>query len=148
MRTAGIIALLLTLFLLVPLRTTGSDYAEQIAEEDRMAELELLAILVRAESGNQSMSGKQAVAGCVLNRRDSTQFPNTISEVIYQKGQFSCVTDGGLDRAAWSVDESDYQAVAKELKERRYRDCLFFRTKKYHSGHEALYKIGSHYFSR
>lgn len=148
MRAAGIIALLFTLFLLVPLRTTGSDYAEQIAEEDRMAELEKLAIVVRAESGNQSAAGKQAVAGVVLNRVDSTRFPNTITAVLEQPGQFSCMTDGGYDRACWTVDETDYRAVARELEERKYRDALYFRTGHYHSGRTALYKIGAHYFSK
>lgn len=122
--------------------------AEQIAEEDRMAELELLAMLVRAEAGSEVESGKMAVAGCVLNRVADPRFPNTITEVIYQKGQFSVVTDGALDRAAWTVDESDYQAVSKELKERRFTDCLFFRAGHYHEGRKALYQIGGHYFSR
>ena len=130
---------------------TSADYIsveEQIRLEDEMAELELLAMLVRAESGNQPSEGKQAVAGVVLNRVDDPRFPNTITEVIYQKNQFSVVKDGALDRAAWTVDESDYQAVAKELAERKYKDALFFRAGRYHSGRTSLYKIGGHYFSR
>ena len=121
---------------------------EQIAEEDRMAELELLAMLVRAEAGDQSAEGKQAVAGVVLNRVDDPRFPNTITEVIYAPKQFSVVKDGALDRAAWTVDESDYQAVAKELEERRYNDALFFRAGHYHEGRTALYRIQGHYFSK
>ena len=121
---------------------------EQIAEEDRMAELELLAMLVRAEAGSQCAEGKQAVAGVVLNRVDDPRFPNTITEVIYAPKQFSVVNDGALARAAWTVDESDYQAVAKELEERRYNDALFFRAGHYHEGRTALYRIQGHYFSR
>lgn len=130
---------------------TGADVVtveEQIAEEDRMAELELLAMLVRAEAGSQCAEGKQAVAGVVLNRVDDPRFPNTITEVIYAPKQFSVVTDGALDRAAWTVDETDYAAVSRELKERRYSDALYFRAGHYHSGRTALYQIGGHYFSK
>ena len=38
-----------------------------------------------------------AVAAVVLNRVKSSSFPNTISGVIYQKGAFSCVTDGQIN---------------------------------------------------
>lgn len=48
----------------------------------------LLACLVTCEAGNQSYEGKLAVANVVLNRVASSRFPNTISGVIYQSGQF------------------------------------------------------------
>lgn len=139
---------ILVLFSPVPTGADDVTIAEQIAEEDRMAELELLAILVRAEAGNQPAEGKQAVAGVVLNRVEDPRFPNTITEVIYAPKQFSVVTDGALDRAIWTVDETDYAAVSRELKERKYKDALFFRAGHYHSGRTALYQIGGHYFSR
>lgn len=56
----------------------------------------LLACLVYSESGNQSYEGQLAVANVVLNRVKSPLFPNTISEVIYQKGQFSPASSGTL----------------------------------------------------
>lgn len=145
---AGLVAAASLCILAIP---TAADYVtieEQIEEEDRMAELELLAILVRAEAGNQGPEGKQAVAGVVLNRVDDPRFPDTITDVIYAPKQFSVVTDGALDRAAWTVDESDYQAVAKEIEERKYRDALYFRSGHYHEGRTALYRIQGHYFSK
>lgn len=56
----------------------------------------LLACLVYSESGNQCYEGQLAVANVVLNRVKSPLFPNTISEVIYQKGQFSPASSGTL----------------------------------------------------
>lgn len=138
------------IFLLTPLKT-GADYVaieEQIALEDEMYELEMLAIAVHAEAGNQSFEGRQAVAGVILNRVDSTRFPNTISEVLNQKGQFSVMSDGAYEKACWEVEQTDYDAVAAELYERRYRDALYFRTGHYHEGRTPLYKIGAHYFSK
>ncbi len=38
-----------------------------------------------------------AVAAVVLNRVKSSQFPNTISGVIYQSGAFSCVSNGSIN---------------------------------------------------
>jgi N-acetylmuramoyl-L-alanine amidase len=38
------------------------------------------------------------VGAVVLNRVKSPLFPNTISGVIYQKSQFSCVTDGQFNK--------------------------------------------------
>lgn len=140
----------LLLFCLLPLKTSA-DYVtieEQIALEDEMYELEMLAIAVHAEAGNQSFEGRQAVAGVILNRMDSTRFPNTISEVLHQKNQFSVMTDGGYEKACWEVEQTDYDAVAAELYERRYRDALFFRTGHYHEGRTPLYRIGAHYFSK
>lgn len=60
----------------------------------------LLARLVEAEAGDESYAGKVAVANVVLNRVNSSQFPNTIREVIYQPGQFSPVSNGMINRKA------------------------------------------------
>ena len=38
-----------------------------------------------------------AVAAVVLNRVESSSFPNTISGVIYQSGAFSCVSNGSIN---------------------------------------------------
>ncbi len=59
----------------------------------------LLARLVHAEARGEPYKGKVAVAAVVLNRVKSSQFPNTISGVIYQKNAFSCVDDGQINMA-------------------------------------------------
>ena len=57
----------------------------------------LLARLVYAEARGESYKGQVAVAAVVLNRVKSSQFPNTISGVIYQSGAFSCVSNGSIN---------------------------------------------------
>lgn len=59
-----------------------------IQEDD---DLYLLAKLIRAEAEGESYEGQVAVGAVVMNRVKSRQFPNTIREVIYQEGQFSCL---------------------------------------------------------
>lgn len=50
--------------------------------------LDLMSHIIYAESGNQSLEGMVAVGNIILNRVNSPIFPNTVSEVIYQAGQF------------------------------------------------------------
>jgi len=73
-------------------------------------ELDLFYRLVESESGNQEFDGRVAVANVVLNRLANKYFPNTITEVIYQKNQFSVVDNGMID----AVKPSDITIKAVE----------------------------------
>ena len=55
--------------------------------------LDLLARVIGHESGNQPLLGKIAVGNVILNRVASPSFPDTVYEVVYQKGQFPGATD-------------------------------------------------------
>ena len=55
-------------------------------------DLYLLARLVESEAGNESYETKMMVASVVMNRVADSRFPNSIKEVIYQKGQFEVTT--------------------------------------------------------
>ncbi|MDD5018237.1 MAG: spore cortex-lytic enzyme [Eubacteriales bacterium] len=59
----------------------------------------LLAQLVYAEARGESYTGKVAVAAVVLNRIESSLFPNSMAKVIYQRGAFSVVDDGQINLA-------------------------------------------------
>lgn len=129
--------------------TCDVDLEYQIEFEDYMGELELLANLVEAESGNQDLKGKRLVADVVLNRVESDRFPNTITEVIYQDYQFSTVLDGALERASWHISDESFEAVrleALECEERLDEDILFFTYGEYNKHCEPAYQYGSHYF--
>lgn len=58
------------------------------------SDLAMLAALVECEAGGESYEGQLAVASVVVNRVKSGSFPNSISGVIYQGGQFSPVASG------------------------------------------------------
>ncbi len=57
-------------------------------------EVWLLACVIDWESGWESYEGKLAVANVVLNRVRSSQYGNSITDVIYARNQFSGVSDG------------------------------------------------------
>jgi N-acetylmuramoyl-L-alanine amidase len=62
----------------------------------------LLAKLIRAEAGNQSLTGKIAVGNVVLNRVRSKMFPNSIKSVIYDRSsgiQFTTAYNGAIDKS-------------------------------------------------
>lgn len=69
---------------------SAPEPAEQaVAVNDTMdADLECLVKIVRHEAANQSRTGQLAVAQLVMNRVESSRFPNTICSVAHQGGQF------------------------------------------------------------
>ena len=60
-------------------------------------DLYLLAKCVHAEARGESYTGQVAVAAVILNRVKSSEFPNTISGVIYQPWAFTAVNDGQIN---------------------------------------------------
>jgi len=70
----------------------------------------LLARLIYAEARGESYKGKVAVGAVVLNRVRSSQFPNTLSGVIYQRNAFESVTNGSIN----NTPNSECIRAAKE----------------------------------
>jgi hypothetical protein len=103
----------------------------------------LLAAIIYCEAGNQSYEGMVAVGAVVMNRVASPSFPNTISEVIYQSGQFTPASSGALASAlANGVPSTCYEAAAAALNgENPVGSALYFNT-----GSGKGMKIGAHQF--
>lgn len=118
------------------------ETAALIPEDD---DLELLAACVEAEAGNQSLYGKRLVADVILNRVDSDVFPDTISGVISQPGQFSVYSNGILQKTEPS--EETYTAIYMELEERSYPSLMFFNCGDFLPYGEPWRQVGAHYFS-
>lgn len=107
----------------------------------------LMANIIFCEAGNQPYEGQVAVGAVVMNRVKSSAFPNTIREVIYQKGQFEPVLTGryAIALAKNEATESCYKAARAAMAgETTVDDCLFFRTPI--SGINYKYKIAGHIF--
>jgi len=73
----------------------------------------LLAALIQCEAGGECYDGQLAVGAVVMNRVKSGSFPNSISGVIYQSGQFTPASSGKLSRvlSSGSISSSCYQAA-------------------------------------
>lgn len=123
-------------------------YAKDAGLEDELYcdSLELIAICVQAEAGNQSLTGRRMVADVILNRVDDPDFPDTIEGVITQRNQFTSYWDGGMDRV-YEPDKLTIRAVQMELEHRSYPGLIYFRTGRYSRYGTPWRKVGDHYFS-
>lgn len=138
----------------------------KLAEEIRMAELAaqsswrdisevsfaegdryLLANLIYCEAGAEPYSGQVAVGSVVINRVLSSVYPDTVTGVIYQSGQFSPVASGrlALALAEGRATGSCYQAADEVMGgTTNVSNCVYFRTPV--DGIEPRYRIGGHIF--
>lgn len=99
----------------------GAEYSDST--------LKLLASIIFCEAGNQPYEGQVAVGAVVMNRVRSAAFPDTVREVIYQKGQFTPAGTGWLDRvvASEGYTDSALQAAKDALAgQSPIGDCLYF----------------------
>lgn len=124
------------------------DSGDDIQEEIYMDELELLAQLVEAEAGNQPFEGKCLVVDVVLNRVESDLYPDTITEVIFQKDpvQFTTTVNGALEKAGYSMKEDDYKAVMYEIELHTNKNVMNFNNCSSVSGKGKKFKVGDHWF--
>lgn len=138
----------------------------KLAEEIRMAELAaqsswrdisevsfaegdryLLANLIYCEAGGESYSGQVAVGAVVINRVLSSVYPDTVTGVIYQSGQFQPVGSGrlALALAEGRATSSCYQAADEAMGgTTNVGNCVYFRTPV--DGINPKYRIGGHIF--
>ena len=98
----------------------AQQQATQAAQQTVTAangEQALLAALIFCEAGGEPYEGQVAVGAVVMNRVRSGIFPNSITEVIYQSGQFGTAITGLLDAvlADGRTTASCYQAAADAL---------------------------------
>jgi spore germination cell wall hydrolase CwlJ-like protein len=70
-------------------------------------DLRYMTSIIFAEAGNQCIAGQQAVGIVVMNRINSTEFRNSVYDVIYEKGQFSPVKNGALNKALKKYDNGE-----------------------------------------
>ena len=74
--------------------TTGKQKVGKVSAS--VSETELLAALIYCEAGGESYTAQVAVGSVVINRIHSSSFPNSLTGVIYQSGQFSPARSGRL----------------------------------------------------
>ena len=105
----------------------------------------LLANLIYCEAGGEPYAGQVAVGAVVMNRVLSSVFPDTVTGVVYQNGQFSPVASGrlALALAEGKATGSCYQAADEAMKgATNVGNCVFFRTPV--DGVTPKYRIGGH----
>ncbi len=124
---------------------------EEYAEEMNLSEDEFifLSSVVEAESNRSidgDLSGRILIAATILNRVESDYFPNTVTEVLTQRNQFSTVRNlhSIVDHTEYS-DEATYEAYLLLENEELPNNILFFNCIGYNYGTPYDY-VGGNYF--
>lgn len=122
--------------------SAGSNYTS--------SDLYLLAKCIYAEARGESYTGQVAVGAVVLNRVASSQFPNTISGVIYQRHAFTAVSDGQINL---EPDKTAMNAAQDAMNgwDPTY-GCLYYynpavATSSWIFGRQTVTTIGKHVFA-
>ncbi|MCI8668724.1 MAG: hypothetical protein HFI34_04265 [Lachnospiraceae bacterium] len=127
-----------------PYEETTSPYENNYVAGEK--DLDMLAALIECEAGDQSYYGMLCVGAVVMNRINSTRFPNTLYEVIYQPYQFTPVTVSNRFSLvlARGANETCYRAAREVLEEGKIvGSWLFFRM---NDGSREGEIIGDHVF--
>lgn len=83
--------------------------------------------IVEAEAGGEDLIGKIMVANVILNRVNSDAFPDNVTDVVYQKSQFSPISDGRINTV--SISQETLEAVERALNGEDYsHGALYFRS--------------------
>lgn len=91
-----------------------------LSEED----YEILCRIVEAEATDGTIENKRNVTSCILTRVNSSDWPNTVKGVVFQKDQFTPIKDGRYYTV--TITESTREAVWLTLEEGLLNDCTFF----------------------
>lgn len=110
-------------------------------------EFEFMARVIEAESDRSNdIEGRIYIAATIFNRMYDSRFPDTITGVLTESGQFATVSGGwcslqSTDLSEWAIIEAQRQLVAGTIPS----DILFFNCIGYNNGTPFGY-IGGNYF--
>jgi len=129
---------------------TVEEIVEPVVKED---DLYWLSRIIHAEAKGESAEGRIAVGNVILNRMESDEFPDTLKGVIFQKNQFSPVSNGMIyDEPTNESVESAKKVLAGEKVVGD--DALFFYnpdvvgSSSWVWSREIVDSIGNHNFAR
>lgn len=95
-----IIAVILTIaFSIVILEQLFTGEVQAASNASSTSDVQLIARAINGEARGEPYEGQVAVGAVILNRVESSKFPNTIAGVIYEPGAFTAVADGQINVA-------------------------------------------------
>lgn len=115
--------------------TQETETTERFTEKEKY----MLAKIAMAEAEGCRIKAKELVIHTVLSRIESDMFPNTVEEVIFQKNQFTPISDGRWNKV--EPNEECWQALENVLSSSESKDILFFESCKGDSWHNKNLKL-------
>ena len=134
--------------------TLEQSFCIDVSDQD----IDTLMRIVEAEAGGEDRKGKLLVANVVINRVKNKRFPDTVTDVVYQReqnvSQFSPVSNGTINKV--KISEETTEVVYSALRgEDISQGALFFMARKYATSENAqwfdnhltfLFSYGGHDF--
>lgn len=112
-------------------------------------ELYLLATVVAMEALSEPYEGKLAVANVVVNRMLDGYWGDSISDVVYAKGQFSGANSGRVEKFESKVTDSCKRAAVEALAgNNNIGNYMYFimKNRASYSSYKKYYILGNHCF--
>lgn len=105
--------------------------AQTRVQGEMSREVACLAKAVYFESRGEKLAGQLAVAQVIINRADSTSFPDDYCSVVTQKAQFSFVRGGRIPEpktgsAAWQRARAVARIAHRDMWDSEVDDALYF----------------------
>ena len=113
----------------------------------------LLAQLIEAEAKGECYTGKLGVGNVVINRVLNEEYPDSITEVVYQTNQFSPVSNGSINNIPSEDSLLAAEEALKGILAIEAENALFYWNKNVSSNNwiwtrEIVGSIENHYFGK
>lgn len=114
-------------------------------------EVDMMSKVIYGEARGESYTGQVAIGAVLMNRFKSSQFPNTMKGVIYQKNAFTVVTDGQFNL---KPSQTAYKAALDAVRGvDPTKNALYYfnpklTTSKWMLSRPRTVKIGNHIFAK
>ncbi|KOR76840.1 spore cortex-lytic enzyme [Paenibacillus solani] len=130
---------------------TGAQTWRQLKKYTlNQSEMNIMAKIIYSEARGEPYKGQVAVGAVVMNRIQSSEFPNDIRGVVFQKGAFTAVDDGQY----WlSPNRTAYHAARDAVRgwDPTYESLYYFNpktaTSKWIWSRPQTVQIGQHIFA-
>lgn len=131
---------------IIPIKATYQEPYERAGMTEE--EFIFISSVVEAESDrSESLEGRILIAETILNRVESDLFPDTISEVLNQSGQFSTVVNGRSIVERTELSDEAVIIAAREVEEGTAPEVLFFNCIGYNYGEPYGYVDGNYFMT-
>ncbi len=123
-----------------------------LARTISQSDIEIMARTIHGEARGEPYMGQVAVGAVVINRVLSNEFPDTIKGVIYQKNQFTAVSDGQIhytpNNTAYRAAREALNGVDPTLGSLYYYNPKTAQNKSFFNTRKFVVSIGDHVFAK
>jgi N-acetylmuramoyl-L-alanine amidase len=116
------------------------------------SDIELMARTIHGEARGEPYMGQVAVGAVIINRVISDEFPDTVKGVIYQKNQFTAVSDGQIhytpNNTAFRAAREALNGIDPTLGSLYYYNPKTAENKSWFNTRKFVVSIGAHVFAK